>query len=394
MLDKYLTTTKHPIAIIGAGPIGLYLGLALHQAGIPFKIYEKRKLRLEHSRSIGIHPVSLELFKNLNLADQLIEHGLKIEKGHAYSTITEKIGTINFADLAKPFNFVLSIPQYRTEALLENKLKQLAPQSLHFGYELADISFKQPLNILEFKNGEKVETPLVIGCDGIRSQTRTLANIPFNGAPYPDRFIMADFPDNTNFGAEAVIFLHHHGLIESFPMPNQQRRWVIRLPDQYKIDEDKAELTRMLIREINARIDHDLSSLKPYLISYFGVQHYLAKHVYDPKGIILAGDAAHVVSPIGGQGMNLGWLDAARLTQTIQSIKMGEEAHRAFECYDRQTKRVADAGRRRSAFYMDLAKPRKDRRYLNFAISSILSSPLSNLAAKIFTMRGLERFGV
>src|SRR5699024_12335301 len=113
--------TTYPAVIVGGGPVGLFLGICLERAGIPCRILEKRSSPTKDSRSLGIHPPSLECFEALGIAGDMTREGVAIYRGHAY-TDTRKIGSLSFEACPKPFNFVLSLPQSRTEQLLEAHL--------------------------------------------------------------------------------------------------------------------------------------------------------------------------------------------------------------------------------------------------------------------------------
>ncbi len=384
------------VIIAGGGPVGLFLAGLLYQSGITCRVLEKKAEIDIHSKSLGIHPVSLELFRDAGIESDFIENGLKIKRGHAFIG-RKKAGTISFEECPRPFNFILSLPQYKTEQIFEKWVSELNPDMLVRGAEITGLQQTEKSVITEYtKNGDKhtLESSFLIGCDGKNSTVRKLVGIEFHGSPYPDTYIMGDFDDNTSFGADAAVYLHRDGLVECFPLPDGKRRWVV------KTDAFHEEVHRGLIEEhIQARLGHDLKETGNFMLSSFGVYHYLAG-IYHKGRVLLAGDAAHVVSPIGGQGMNLGWLDAWDLAEILSRImpesnKNSNEAWFAkLNEFSTRRKKIARQVARRAEMNMWLG--RKQSRYgiRKLLIRLIMKPPLKRLMANMFTMRGLGKWWV
>lgn len=382
--------TYYPVIIAGGGPVGLYLGCCLHQRNLPFLILEKRMERIKHSRSLGIHPVSLELFDELGIADQFVDRGIKIKKGLAFSD-KGQIGSISFESCPEPYNFILSLPQYITEEILENHLRSMNPNALIRGAEVINIYEQEDRVLIEVtKSGQThtFECRCLVGCDGKESPVRDQAGIPFEGSSYPDTYIMGDYDDNTGFGSDAAIFLTNSGLIESFPLENKRRRWVVKTKNY--IEEVNRE---DLEKRIASRIGHDLNGKKNHMLSSFGVQKLVANPIAR-KRIALAGDAAHIVSPIGGQGMNLGWLDAADLAESlIQTVKKPDSTllYKELEEYAERRLKVSRQVIKRAEWNMKLGRKPKFPALRNAIVWLMLKTPLQKLMARLFTMRYLEK---
>lgn len=384
------------VIIAGGGPVGLFLAGLLHQSGISCRISEKKTQIDLHSKSLGIHPVSLELFWNAGIVSPFLEEGLKIKQGHAFVD-RQKAGTISFGECPRPFNFILSLPQYKTEQILEEWICELNPNMLIRGAEITGFSQTEKSVITKYtKNGTEhtLKSSFLIGCDGKNSSVRKLAGIEFHGSPYSDTYIMGDFDDNTTFGADAAVYLHRDGLVECFPLPDGKRRWVVKTATFHE------EVQRNLIeKHLQSRIGHDLSETGNYMLSSFGVQHYLAETFHNGR-IILAGDAAHVVSPIGGQGMNLGWLDAEDLANTLAKVlrdsNESSEADRLQRLneYSNRKNNIARQVARRAEMNMWLGRKQTRYRIRKLLIRLITKPPLKRLMANIFTMRGLGRWWV
>lgn len=374
------------IVIVGGGPVGLYLAGRLLQEGISCRILEKRTSIDKHSKSLGIHPVSLELFDKAGIVNSFLKDGLKITKGISFWN-TQKLGEISFDYCPPPFPFILAIPQWITENILENWVKKLDSDALIRGAEVIDFSKdKESVDInYQSKNQTKsVRCRFLVGCDGKNSSVRTSAGIKFNGEAYPDFYIMGDFEDTTQFESDAAVFLHSDGLIESFPLPQGQRRWVVKT-DEY-IDNPSPEELASVVQE---RVQYNLYDSLNSMISSFGVQQYSAEK-YAAQNILLAGDAAHIVSPIGGQGMNLGWLDAEEASSVlVKVLENPSEQNQLFSEYSDQRKRIARQVAKRAEMNMHLGRKEASNLPYKMLLTLALKTRISRLLAKIFTMRGL-----
>lgn len=390
------TSKKYQVLIVGGGPVGLFLGLCLTEAGISCKILEKREKPVTFSRSVGLHPVALELFQELEIARCFVENGLKVYNGHAF-TNTRKIGTISFAECPPPFNYILTLPQSQTERLLVQELVRRNEEVLCRNVKFLDVTDrKDGLNIRCCQSGDKelkLKADFLIGCDGKNSSVRSAAGISFKGYSYPDTYVMGDFTDNTELGSDAAVFLAEEGLIESFPLPRKQRRWVVKTDALIQNPE-----RRQMEKLIRQRIGHDLTGTDSFMLSSFGVHKYMAVPMTKNR-IALCGDAAHVVSPIGGQGMNLGWLDAWKLSKTLQHIFENtpldaEQIYNQMERYSRKRTTVARKVMRRAELNMHLGRRARLPAFRNALVWTLLNSPAKKIMSRLFTMRGLERWPV
>ncbi len=377
------------IVIAGGGPVGLYLAGRLLQKGISCRVLEKRTSIDRHSKSLGIHPVSLELFDEAGIINPFLEKGLKIKKGIAYWD-TDKIGEITFETCPPPFRFILALPQWQTESILEEWVQSLDSSVLIRGAEVSGILQNDHSVGVTYKlnsRNSSIKSRFLVGCDGKNSIVRQLAGIPFQGEAYPDSYIMGDFEDNTQFSADAVVFLHPEGLIESFPLPNGQRRWVVKT-DKYIKDPTSDLLASM----IQVRIQHTLIGVEHFMMSSFGVQQYIAESFFD-RNILLAGDAAHVVSPIGGQGMNLGLLDAKECVSILGRVLENPSSRNSlFSEYQKKQKKIARQVARRAEMNMHLGRKETSTLFYKLLLSLFLKTPLNSFLAKLFTMRGLGKW--
>jgi len=380
-----------PVAIVGGGPVGLFLASCLDHFGIECGVLEQRPAVSGLSRSIGIHPVSLELFAHLGLSARFVSAGIQVAKGVAFND-RGRVGELNLRECDSGFPFVLIFPQNDTERLLQDHLASACPGVLCRESRVTGVRNTGSLVEIESLDprGHRslIQAQFVVGCDGKRSLVREAAGIPFHGRPYRDHFIMGDFDDNTAFGADAAIFLHSQGLIESFPLPSRRRRWVVRADDGIvspQIPPTREEIESLLRR----RIGHELRTAGNYMVSRFQAECYLAPVLHRDR-IVLVGDSAHVVSPIGGQGLNLGWLGAWRLAERLRDIlSAGLDYREGFAAYSREQRRAARRAAHRAELNMTLGRKRHRVSVRNSVVRLLLQAPVNRLTARLFTMHGL-----
>ncbi|MGN8225165.1 FAD-dependent oxidoreductase [Gracilimonas sp. BCB1] len=385
-----MTKTKPdiPVVIVGGGPVGLFMAICLLKEGIECRVLEKRKEPVPDSRSLGIHPVSLELFDEVGITEPFLRAGLKIRKGIAL-TEDKKLGEISFENCPKPHNYILACPQFTTEKILREELMNLDEHALITGATfqsfLEQEQFVEVTYSKDQQTNQRISSNYVVGCDGKNSLVRQQASIHFSGKRYDDTYIMGDFEDTTKFGPDAAVFLPKEGLIECFPLPNGMRRWVVKT-DAYIPEPRKLKLATL----VQDRLDYDLFGVKSTMLSSFGVQHFLAETLAKGR-VLLAGDAAHVVSPIGGQGMNLGWLDCRKLADSLVFLKDKDPgiAGQVFQEYSESQQRISKKVAQRAEINMALGRKQKVPFLRNLFVKSLLHSPLKRKVAELFTMRGL-----
>lgn len=372
--------------IIGGGPVGLFLGCCLAARGLRFAVLEQGLAPRPHSRSIGIHPPLLERFAALGMAGELLAQGVRVPRGAVFVG-GKWLGELGFEGVSKDFGFILLLPQHRTEAILEARLHQLQPGALRRGARVVKVrDTGRGVEVTCEREGgrETLAARFAVGADGKRGFARSAAGISYKGGPYPDSYLMGDFADTTAYGPTAVIHLTPGGVVESFPLPGGLRRWVVRT-DQLEQGATPQALCELIRARTKLRVVADSCAM----LSAFGVERHLAARFV--KGhTVLIGDAAHEVSPIGGQGMNLGWLDAAALAEVLEKVVRGEVAARlALRAFERRRRASARIAARQAEFNMAFGRPWRSSRAQAVFTRALLSAPPRFVLARLFTMRWL-----
>lgn len=373
------------VVIIGGGPSGLTLAILLIQSGLKVRVLEKRLDIGDHSRAIGIHPPALEILDRAGVGPKVLQRGVRIRDGVGISR-GKVIASLDFGVLPGPHGFVLSLPQSDTVAVLRARLDRLDPEAFVGDTEFVVFSRlptdtgivvrARPNNKAAHTGSYELEARYLVGADGTQSSVRDLLGSKFAGEQYPDHYVMGDYPDSTDFGSTAALFLHHQGIIESFPMPGVRRRWVAWISSTEE---------RALGELVLLRTGYTLDENSCTMLSRFRAAHRRVPQMAMGRTILI-GDAAHEVSPIGGQGMALGLLDAAALAPILAST--GDKSALLKE-FSRQRLSAAQIANRQAHLNMALGRP-SPQPLIGFRERSFGAltrfPPTRNAVAKKFTM--------
>ena len=396
-------STEPDVVVVGGGPVGVFLAVLLAQAGVSVQVLEQRLERSAHSRAIGIHPPALQALAAAGVAKAISSEGVQIRRGEARSG-GQPVATVDFSAASQRFPYVLTLPQVRTEAILEARLNELDPGALVRGVKITELHDGGGRVLLSGTASREANTGpsspahyeasrpeefagsarIVVAADGARSGLRQLLGIPCRTRTLPDTYLMGDFADSTGDGAVGVLYLETDGIVESFPLPGGVRRWVAHT-DQLLPAATAADLAHMIGDRTGIRPDPGTNTM----LSAFSVRTGLARELVRGRTVLI-GDAAHEVSPIGGQGMNLGWLDAAALAPIIAASLRGEDVGAALAGFARGRRRAAVVASAQAQLNMALGRPLAPRALAtrNAGLARILRSPAAgNWVARRFTMQ-------
>ena len=315
------------VLIVGAGPTGLMMACQLLRYGIKFRILDKQKDRVHESRAFAIQAKSMEIFQNLGLAEEF----LKLARSNvdfAFFINGKKQIEINFQHFQHqdtPFPSVYFLPQTETERIL---IEFLEKKGIYIERKKELITFTQDIfngvqatvknNIMG--STEKINCAYIIGCDGAHSSIRHILNFSFEGNAYPQIFNLVDahieWPYSRN---KFLFFLGKDGVFVHIPLTDEISR--IMLAKRSTHFEEKLSTPNLIELEhlANLLTQVPVKLTNPIWMTQFRLHHRGVTKYYQNRAF-LAGDAAHIHSPAGGQGMNTGLQDATNLAWKLALV--------------------------------------------------------------------------
>ncbi|WP_030518300.1 NAD(P)/FAD-dependent oxidoreductase [Nocardia sp. NRRL WC-3656] len=315
--------TTAAVVIVGAGPAGLTAAIALADAGADVVLLDRLAAGANTSRAAVVHARTLEVLDEFGIASTLHDLGLEVPRFVLHDG-ADRLATVGFSDLPTPFPYTLMVGQETTEAVLLDRLHRAGGQVLR-PVEVTAVIPGEASATVEFTDAAgqsgSIQARYVIGADGMHSRVREAAGIGFTGATYPESFVLADVRMDWPAPRDEVsLHVSPEGVTVVAPLPDTEH-------DRFRIVATVAEAPEHPTRaQVQALLDARCpgATVREVLwSSRFRVHHRVADH-YRAGRILLAGDAAHVHSPAGGQGMNTGIQDAALLGTLLARVLRGE----------------------------------------------------------------------
>ena len=321
MLD---VRAENKILIVGAGPSGLALAAELKRRGVNAVIIDQQSAGANTSRACVVHARTMEVLEPLGVSRDLLAEGVKVPIFRVRDR-DQPLLTIDFSDLPSSYRFALMIPQNRVEQILLQHLESLGCNVMRpcklIRYTTSPSLVEAQVQDSSIKS---IKVEWLIGCDGMHSTVRQQSGIAFSGGEYEASFVLADVSMDWPLSREEVtLFFAPKGLVVVAPLPNERFRIVATVdeaPEVPSLEFMQAILDARGPTTSPGRL-HDVA-----WSSRFHIHHRVAQTPRKGR-VLLCGDAAHVHSPAGGQGMNTGIQDSVSLAEALTStLRDGDEA--------------------------------------------------------------------
>ena len=313
------------VAVVGAGPTGLLLAGDLAEAGVDVTVLERRASESNLTRAFGVHARTLEHLDARGLADEVVAAGAPIERLSLFDHLK-----IDLSTLPTRFPFLLITPQYNVEQVLE---KRATAAGAHIVRGAAVTALRQDADGVELTvDGGTVRADYAVGADGIRSAVRNALGLPFPGKSVLKSIMLADV--RLAHAPAGVLAVNAVGDAFAFVAPFGDGWYRIFAWDRRHQQPDTAPVTLDEIRDVTRRaLGTDFGLQEARWMSRFHSDERQVPH-YRVGRVFLAGDAAHVHSPAGGQGMNTGLQDAANLGWKLAATAQGWAADGLLDTYE------------------------------------------------------------
>jgi len=329
-----------PVLIVGAGPTGLVLALGLARRGVPFRMIDENPGPGEHSRAMALQARTLEFYRQFGFADALLEQGVKVPAVHLRESDAHGVGherlRLDFADLGdgiSPYPFAFAYPQDDHERFLLARLCE-AGGDVEWNTRLVDlVSAGDGVHATVARAAgadETIAARWLCGCDGARSRVRESLALGFPGGTYEERFYVADVEIAGGLEPDLHITLGDHLLVLMLPVRSSgMQRFIGLVPPELAARDDLA------FEDLRGRVE-PLLGVTVTRVNWFAtyrVHHRVAER-FRVGNALLLGDAAHIHSPVGGQGMNAGIGDAVNLAWKLAHVIQGRAEADLLDTYE------------------------------------------------------------
>lgn len=387
------------VLIVGGGPTGLVLAHWLKRLAIPFRLIDKELEPGTTSRALVMHARTLEFYQQMGLAETIVHQGLRFTAVNLWAN-GEHRGRVPIGDIGEglsPFPYMLIYPQDEHEKFLIGELQKLGV-TIERGIELQSFAQNETGVTAELRHldgrTETCTSTYIAGCDGAHSTVRRILQMPFAGATYQRLFYVADVEaDGPLSNGELHVALDEADFLAVFPLkqPGQAR-----LIGTVVMDPQKAQAEPTWNDVGHLALDRLKMTVKTvHWFSTYRVHHRMTESFATERAFLL-GDAAHIHSPVGGQGMNTGIGDAVNLAWKLAAVVHHQAPHEILQTYSQE--RMAFARRLVSTTDRAFTFVTKDgplaRRIRLKAVPAILPRLLSRPKFRRFFFRTISQISV
>ncbi len=379
---------ENDVLIAGAGPVGLVMAIELARYGVSVRIIDKAPQRTDKSKALVIWARTLELLDRAGCSAGLVEAGYKVTSVNI-SAAKKPITHFTFDGVESAYRYALMIPQSDTERVLDEFLNTLGVK-VERTVELTQFteSSNAIVSTLRHADGveEIVETPWLIGCDGAHSIVRHQLGMEFHGDTSLINWVLADIHlEGIPRAPEINIAWHSDGVLATFPIADDRYRIIADVGSTPEGSTHAVPTLEQVQDILDKRFPGAPRATNPVWISSFTINERKVKD-YRAGRVFLAGDAAHVHSPAGGQGMNTGMHDACNLAWKLAMVVRGIGDASVLESYSSERSPIADEVLKVTGRITDVATLTggMTQAIRNHAASLVLGlSPVRKLAAGV-----------
>ena len=328
--SNYRNANDTDILIVGAGPVGLFLANECSRRGLRWRLVETKASQSEYSKALAIFPRTMEIFDMAGVVAPFLENANRV-RAASLATPKRTLARMPFEPAGSPYRFVAMVPQNITESLLLQQLRNKggSPEYETTFVSAADRGDGVDVTVDHKGEAQNFAATFVVGCDGAHSQVRRSLNLPLEGGEYRPVFMLADIETNDALPADEMqLCPSEYGPLAIFPI-NACRRRVVATVDQQEGDAPSLDLVRRILVE---RAPREIEARALHWSSYFHIHHRQAACLRVGR-IFIAGDAAHIHSPFGGQGMNTGLHDVWNLVWKLDLFLRGHGNQRLLDSY-------------------------------------------------------------
>ncbi|HRI66257.1 MAG TPA: FAD-dependent monooxygenase [Polyangium sp.] len=331
------------VLVVGGGPVGLTMACELRRHGLNPRIIDANAAPPIWSKAAGVAARTMEVWQDMGIVDRALKLGRPMYGANMYSG-TERIAHLTFNITGTPFPYIFGLEQQRTEGMLAEHLRDLGG------------TFERPVKLIDFEQNdegvtarleyadgreEKVRCRWLVGCDGAKSTVRHGLNLPFEGSTFEQTLMQADVRVDLPFAVdpnEAVAFVSKDGVAGMLPLLEEGRYRFILLGVDNPPAVPPIELFQELVEQ---RCPAGTRVYDPAWTISFRFHGRIVPR-YRVGRVFLAGDAAHIHSPAGAQGMNLGIQDAYNLAWKLALVDKGVAKPTLLDSYDPERRPIGE----------------------------------------------------
>jgi 2-polyprenyl-6-methoxyphenol hydroxylase-like FAD-dependent oxidoreductase len=339
-----MNTTPNPdVVVVGAGPAGLVAAAELARRGVRVRVIDKLAQPTDQSRAIAVHARSLDMFDRMGIVDEMVSTGIKATAMQLYAGHS-RLFRIPLGGVDSAFPFTLTTAQTETERVLGDHLQSLGV-IVERGVELVALAQDGGAAELTVRHDdgstEQVSTSWVIGADGAHSTVRKMVGTRLAGSFVGERFLLGDVDAEHGLDLDSMhTFFAPDGPVVVLPMLDGRMRFLAEVHDApgtpMNMHPTQDELQAILDRRIGG-----IRVVRSHWLTSFEI-HHARVPAYRWGRVFLAGDAAHIHSPAGGQGMNTGMQDAFNLAWKLAAVVNGQASDTLLDSYQAERIPIAD----------------------------------------------------